>query len=394
MASADWLKLTSPHAAGMEKHLDAAKRLTVNHSNTDIDKTKSHLNLIIGCITYSEALQAMRQRVKDVDKLYPPLKRKKADERVIAEMIEVKCPAEIVSKGYDSVCDYFKGIYKIQQEFFGAENVHGGFVHFDEMHEYTDKDGEKKTSLPHMHTLVSCYCEWTENDKKTGVVRNRKGINGKNFEKRPRYNQLNKMIDEYCLMYYGITYTKGKGKEAGYGKSVEELKANEKVNKLTALAKEKESQRIREQQLLSQAHHQRISEEMKATALQADISDKQQTLADLKDNIEQDYSMHKKLKKTAKKYYDIAVSAKEEAERINAMISEIERIKTEYLQMKADFLNFINEETLKIKSETERDKIKKRVESEIRSRDEINAELDSFLNEIMQNRPKEKQRSF
>ena len=62
--------------------------------------------------------------------------------------------------------------------------------------------------------------------------------------------------------------------------------------------------------------------------------------------------------------------------------------------MKADFLNFINEETLKIKSETERDKIKKRVESEIRSRDEINAELDSFLNEIMQNRPKEKQRSF
>ena len=76
------------------------------------------------------------------------------------------------------------------------------------------------------------------------------------------------------------------------------------------------------------------------------------------------------------------------------MISEIERIKTEYLQMKADFLNFINEETLKIKSETERDKIKKRVESEIRSRDEINAELDSFLNEIMQNRPKEKQRSF
>jgi len=77
MASADWLKLTSPHAAGMEKHLDAAKRLTVNHSNTDIDKTKSHLNLIIGCITYSEALQAMRQRVKDVDKLYPPLKRKK-----------------------------------------------------------------------------------------------------------------------------------------------------------------------------------------------------------------------------------------------------------------------------------------------------------------------------
>lgn len=394
MASADWLKLTLHHAAGMDKHLDSKKRLSVNHSNADIDKTKSHLNIMIGCTSYSEALQAMKARVKEVDTLYPPLKKKKSDERVIAEMIEVKCPAEIVTKGYDSVCDYFNGIYKKQQEFFGEENVHGSFVHFDEIHEYTDRDGEKKTSLPHMHTLVSCYCEWTENDKKTGAVRNRKGINGKNFEKRPRYNRLNKMIDEYCLMYYGFTYTKGKGKETGYGKSVEELKANEKVNRLTALAKEKESQRLREQQLLSQVRQKLVSEEMQSAALQNDIDEKRQTLTDLQNNIEQDYAKHNKLKKAAKKYYDIAINAKEEAEKINAMISEIERIKAEYSQMKEKFLSFVNEEMLKIKSETERDKIKKRVDSEIRSRDEINAELDSFLNEIMQNRTKQKQHSF
>jgi len=238
MASADWLKLTSPHAAGMGKHLDPEKRLASEHSNRDIDKSKSHLNITIGCETYSEALTAMRKRVKEVDKLYPPLKKKKADERVIAEMIEIKCPAEIAEKGVEAVYDFFKGIYEIEQEFFGAENVHGGFGHLDEIHEYTDKDGTKKISLPHIHTLVSCYCEWEEpvkvKGKKTDEVRQRQGINGKNFEKKPRYNQLNQKIDEYCLEHYGITYTKGKGKEAGHGKRVEQLKAEEKLHQLQA----------------------------------------------------------------------------------------------------------------------------------------------------------------
>ncbi len=238
MASADWLKLTSPHAAGMGKHLDPEKRLASEHSNRDIDKSKSHLNVTIGCETYGEALTAMRARVKEVDKLYPPLKKKKADERVIAEMIEIKCPAEIAGQGIEAVYGFFKGIYKLEQDFFGAENVHGGFVHLDEIHEYTDKDGIKRNSLPHIHTLVSCYCEWEEpvkvKGKRTGEVRQRHGINGKNFEKKPRYNQLNQKIDEYCLDHYGITYTKGKGKEAGHGKSVEELKASEKLHQIQA----------------------------------------------------------------------------------------------------------------------------------------------------------------
>ena len=48
----------------------------------------------------------MRERVKEVDKFYPPLKKKKADERVIAEMIEIKCPAEIVEQGVEAVYGY------------------------------------------------------------------------------------------------------------------------------------------------------------------------------------------------------------------------------------------------------------------------------------------------
>lgn len=272
MASADWMKLTSPHAAGMKKHLGAEERLSVNHSNRDIDKSKSHLNIVIGCEDYADALAAMRARVKEIDKLYPPLKKKKADERVIAEMIEVKCPQEIVEKGYEAVCEYFRGVYKIQQNFFGAENVHGGFAHFDEIHTYTDKDGTKRDSLPHMHTLVSAYCEWEEpvkvKGKKTGEFRHRQGINGKHFEVKPRYNQLNGKIDEYCMKYHGITYTKGKGKEPGHGKTVETLKAEEKLHQITAQANAALQQRIREQELTEQARQQReANEQASAEAL-------------------------------------------------------------------------------------------------------------------------------
>lgn len=277
MASADWLKLTSPHAAGMGKHLDPEKRLASEHSNEDIDKSKSHLNITIGCETYGEALAAMRKRVKEVDKLYPPLKKKKADERVIAEMIEIKCPAEIAEQGVEAVYDYFRGIYKLEQEFFDAENVHGGFGHLDEIHEYTDKDGTKKTSLPHMHTLVTAYCEWEEpvkvKGKATGEKRERKGINGKNFEKKPRYNQLNKKIDEYCMEHYGITYTKGKGKEAGHGKSVEELKAEEKLHQIQAEQNKAQSDREAAERAAEQARQQREADEQQSAELQAAIDD-------------------------------------------------------------------------------------------------------------------------
>ena len=34
--------------------------------NKDIDVTKSHLNIMIGCTSYNEALQAMKARTKEV----------------------------------------------------------------------------------------------------------------------------------------------------------------------------------------------------------------------------------------------------------------------------------------------------------------------------------------
>ena len=107
------------------------------------------------------------------------------------------------------------------QNFFGEKNVHGGFVHKDELHEYRDKDGSLKMSMEHMHLLVSCYAEWQQKDRKTGEMVERKGINGKNFETRPRLNKLNDMMQEMCQREFGVSFNTG---EKPQKKSVERLK--------------------------------------------------------------------------------------------------------------------------------------------------------------------------
>ncbi|MDE6835204.1 MAG: plasmid recombination protein, partial [Ruminococcus sp.] len=141
----------------------------------------------------------------------------------------------IYSQGYETAKQFFNDVYQMYQDFFGDKNVHGGFVHFDEVHEYTDKDGSKRMSLPHMHALVSAYAEWTDRDKKTGETTSRKGINGKHFVTKGRMKELNKLVDDYCLEKFNVHFLTG---ETPQRKSVEQLKAEEEVHQLTGKKKQ------------------------------------------------------------------------------------------------------------------------------------------------------------
>ena len=289
MASADWMKMTMPHAAGaMKNHLGAEERMNCNHENQNIDKSKSHLNFTVGCSDYKESVKMLRSRVKEVDKLYPPKRKVKVNERVVCENIEIKCPQEITDMGYDTVKEYFQGAYKVLQNFFGSENVCGGIAHIDEIHEYTDKDGKKRISLPHMTTLVAAYAEWNEKNKKTGEITQRRGINGKHFETKSRYNKLNRAIDDYCLANYGVRYTKGKGKDKNpdFGQSVEELKAAEKLHQITAQANEQEQRRIREQEKAAKAQEERKAAEEEVETLNAELERKRAAAKNYLDAIE------------------------------------------------------------------------------------------------------------
>lgn len=217
MASVNWKKVTTQTAGAMKRHFGQYERENGNHSNEHIDKKLSHRNYCIGCDDFSDAFNAMKKRVAEVDKMYPP-DRKRAD-RKTACFLEIPCPNELRLQGKSD--DFFAKSFEVMQEFFGEENVHGGFVHKDELHEYRDKDGSLKMSMEHMHLLVSCYTEWQQKDRKTGEMVERKGINGKNFETRPRLNKLNDMMQEMCQSEFGVSFNTG---EKPQKKSVERLK--------------------------------------------------------------------------------------------------------------------------------------------------------------------------
>lgn len=204
MASANWLKATTQKAGAMKKHLGQKEREQGNHSNKDIDRTLSKNNYSLGCSDYSEALESMKHRTKEVDELIPPKRIRK--DRVTCCFIELPCPRELTVRGLSD--DFFKGAYKTLCDFFGVKNVHGGFVHKDEVHTYTDKDKTLRTSLEHIHVLVSAYTP-------------EKGINGKAFETRTRLKALNSALDDMCFRSFGIRLNT---KETPTHKSVERLK--------------------------------------------------------------------------------------------------------------------------------------------------------------------------
>lgn len=212
MSSISWMKMTAQRARSMIVHLERLDREQREHSNKHIDKSMSHLNEYIGCSDYSDALQKMNERTKEVDAIQPP--KRKVKDRVVSCMLEIKCPLEIQEQGRDK--EYFEVMYKAMQEYFGIENVHGMCVHRDEQHTYIGKDHQEYTSLYHAHCLVSAYTP-------------EKGINGKAFETRARLHEFNDMCNLVCKREFGIELnTHGlAGKQ-----SVEYLKEQNKLNEL------------------------------------------------------------------------------------------------------------------------------------------------------------------
>lgn len=204
MASVNWMKATTQKAGGLKKHLGQTEREKGNHSNEHIDKELSHQNYAIGCSDYAEALAQMKARTKEVDEVLPPKRVRK--DRVTCCFLELPCPKAIAEQGLSD--EFFLKAHEIYKEFFGEKNVHGTFVHKDEVHEYTAKDGNVQTSLEHAHTLVSAFTE-------------EKGINGKAFETRAKIKALNTAMDEMCVREFGVHLNTG---ERADRKSVETLK--------------------------------------------------------------------------------------------------------------------------------------------------------------------------
>lgn len=200
MASVDWLKMTTQRAGSMIKHNSQEARFEAEHSNPDIDKELTSLNYTIGAPDYKDMLKALKKRINEVDKKHPPL-RMKAD-RITCCMLVAPCPLEIQKAGKEK--EFFEEMQKVYEDFFGRENVLGSCIHYDEQHEYIDKDGSRKMSLVHAHTLVAAYAEWEDKDGKA-----RAGINGKNFMTKARLTGLNKAMCRMVKKTFGVDYNTG-----------------------------------------------------------------------------------------------------------------------------------------------------------------------------------------
>lgn len=231
MASCNWEKLKTPQQVkAMLRHCAKDTREKSEHSNREIDKTRTHLNTSFGAMKdYKTAATFYDKRIAELDAMPGANKRK---DRVTAIGLNIPFPVseKEVKEGHGLSLvsllkdQWYKQVYEAIEERFGTENVIGGVVHYDEVHEYTDAEtGERRQSRHHLHVYVV-------------PVINEK-LNAKNVMSRRNMIELNNAVEEiskgYCTSF--MTGTKRKST-----KSVEELKNESQMAEV-----QQEAQRIK-----------------------------------------------------------------------------------------------------------------------------------------------------
>lgn len=214
MSSVDFQKCKggTAQASAMIQHMERHDGKDVEYANRWIDKERSHLNSVIGHGAHrfppssQMTLTRLNERVREIDKALPPKRVRK--DRVTVVTLTVAAPEALRGKDEER---FFRIVYDEIAEFCGGEqNVSCGYIHRDEIHDYIDTDGSRRTSRPHLHMAVIPFVD--------GV-----GVNGKAFETRARMRALNERIDQRCRDELHISFmTRQRGRT---GRTVEELQA-------------------------------------------------------------------------------------------------------------------------------------------------------------------------
>ncbi|MCH5345084.1 MAG: plasmid recombination protein [Acetatifactor sp.] len=176
---------------GISKH---NYRTGKNHSNKDIDPTRSHMNKHYGPQTVEAFRERLRSMIEAADAKHPP-KRKKKDRQVLLCM-DVPSPREGMSP--EDELKWSEAQEEVFNELFPGLVV-GGTYHADEIHEYTDPhDHQKHMSRGHTHWSVL-------------PVTDEKGLNMDAFYRRDLPNRINAALDAKCMELFGIPFRDGTG---------------------------------------------------------------------------------------------------------------------------------------------------------------------------------------
>ena len=231
-------------AKAMLRHDDKEMRKVSEHSNADIDKTRTKQNFSIKGLSYTEKCKFYDERIRSLDNSTNTNKRK---DRVTMQSMIVYVPAGLSDA---DVVKWCRRASDILEQKYGAENHIDSDVHLDERHIYYDPEQDAEVmSRVHMH------CNYIpEVDGK---------LNGKAFASRRNIMDINRQLDNMSRIEFNVSYMTGKGKHPS--KSVEVLKnaSNESYAK------------VREEAEVLLAANQKWSENLKASeeALKAFESD-------------------------------------------------------------------------------------------------------------------------
>ncbi|MCD8155485.1 MAG: plasmid recombination protein [Clostridiales bacterium] len=220
MSSVDWKKYHGPSEVKAKlRHNDKESRMAGNHSNPDINKSRTHLNLNLTGRTLAESEARYDELVEGCK---ANMKRVRSD-AVTCIGLNIKLPPDYTHVTYETQVEWVKRCYEVVKDFVGEERIVSATADFDEIHWYTDeKTHERKLSRPELDVRFV-----PELDGK---------LNAKKVESRQAIHELNDRIEAMSQMTFGINFMTGEEArhettESLKVKSMIEEKSEEKAEK-------------------------------------------------------------------------------------------------------------------------------------------------------------------
>ena len=203
MASVNFEKLKTPQQVkAMLRHCDGEERMEANHSNIDIDKSKTSCNMQ-GDMDYAAACQRYDERIACLDAKPGANKRK---DRVTCFGLNIPAPKDLKPEDEKT---FFMAVIEIIINQYGKDNIVQYYMHQDEKHEYIHAEtGERCMSRSHLQ----CYVVPEHNGK----------LNGKWFSSRTNMVKLNNAIHRMAQEQFGVMFMDGSKRKSR--KTVEQLK--------------------------------------------------------------------------------------------------------------------------------------------------------------------------
>ncbi len=355
MASVKWDGGKYKGAAEAKAHFrhneTEQRNQTGEHSNKDIDRSRTALNFSVIGRSYAERCKMYDTAIAEAAK---HSKRKLRADAVTCLGLCTYAPAELPE---EQCAEWFTKVHGIMIDLFCTENVIDTDVHFDEVHEYYDPEQDELVhSRVHSHTNI--------------IPRTSDGrLCCKEIYTRSNCVKLNGLIEEMTQSEYGIQFQTGAKKKGT--KTVEQLKAD---TLKAALDEEKRAREHRHELVTKNAELNKRN-----MALSDELEKQNERLEKAKESVEE-------IEKSIKRKQRIFENDKESHEKlmhlrteeIHRYVEEIKRLQAEYSKALEEIRSILST----IKSEAERNAIEKRINDSIRKRAELTDELNNYVDSI------------